>query len=94
VLAHPANIENLEEIIAQLQKAGLEGIEVYYTSYPLQSTRYLASLAHKYGLIATGGSDYHGFEGIGDIQLSGVEVPTDCVEQLFALSECRKTLTQ
>lgn len=94
VIAHPANIENLEELIAQLQEAGLAGIEVYYISNPLQSTRYLAFLAKKYGLIATGGSDYHGFEDIGQPQLSGVDIPADHVEQLFALSERRKKLTQ
>lgn len=86
VLAHPANIEHLEELIVELQKAGLVGIEVYYAGYSEQSVKHLASLAQKYGLIATGGSDYHGFDDTGDRWLSGVTVPTKFVDQLFALS--------
>lgn len=94
VLAHPAGIVNLEELIAELQKAGLVGIEVYYTGYPPQSARHLASLARKFGLVATGGSDYHGLEGIGETLPDSGAIPSECVEQLLSLSERRKTLTQ
>lgn len=91
VLAHPADIENLEELIVELKKAGLIGIEVYYASYSEKSVTHLASLAKKYGLVATGGSDYHGFEGISDSWLSGVEVPTEYIDRLFILNEQKKT---
>jgi len=94
VLAHPADINHLEELIPQLQKAGLVGIEAYYNGYPQKSMRYLASLAHKYGLIASGGSDYHGLEGTNETPLGGVAVPAECVEQLFALAKQRAVLTR
>ncbi len=87
VLAHPADINQLEELIPRLQKVGLVGIEAYYNGYPSKSCRYLASLASKYGLVASGGSDYHGLEGGNETPLGGVEVPFECMEQLFGLAK-------
>lgn len=86
VLAHPAEINHLVELIPQLQKVGLAGIEVYYNGYTPQITKYLASLACKHGLVASGGSDYHGLSD-SETPLGGVKVPSECVEQLFALAK-------
>ena len=94
VLAHPAEIDHLEELIPQLQKVGLVGLEAYYNNYPQKLMRHLASLAHKHGLISSGGSDYHGLEGIGETPLGGVKIPPECAKQLFALAEKRALLTQ
>jgi predicted metal-dependent phosphoesterase TrpH len=33
VLAHPAEIDNLDDMVARWKKAGLAGIEVYYKNY-------------------------------------------------------------
>jgi len=86
VLAHPADIDRLEELIPRLQKVGLVGIEAYYNGYQSKLVKYLASLARKYGLIASGGSDYHGLEGVSETTLGGVVVPFECLKQLFALA--------
>ncbi|HEV2361450.1 MAG TPA: hypothetical protein VGS21_07095, partial [Acidimicrobiales bacterium] len=40
--------------------AGLGGIECYYGRYDQETRDGLAALADKLGLVATGGSDYHG----------------------------------
>lgn len=90
VLAHPANIENLEKLVTELQLAGLAGIEVYYTGYSEQSIKYLISIAQRYDLIATGGSDYHGFEGTDNPRLIGIAVPAKYIDQLLALSNRQK----
>jgi predicted metal-dependent phosphoesterase TrpH len=89
VLAHPADIDHLEELIPRLQRVGLVGIEAYYNGYQSKLVKYLASLASKYGLISSGGSDYHGLEGGGETTLGGVVVPFECLEQLFALARQR-----
>ena len=65
VLAHPAllNIENDQELDALLQnlmKIGLAGIEVYYSGHSSQQIRQYTELAEKYGLLMTGGTDFHG----------------------------------
>ncbi|MBZ4644988.1 MAG: 3,5-nucleoside bisphosphate phosphatase [Petroclostridium sp.] len=64
VLAHPIFLkkedEELEYLLRQLIRYGLDGIEGYYSDYSAEvSNKYLA-LARKYNLIVTGGSDYHG----------------------------------
>jgi len=94
VLAHPAAIDNLEELIPILQKVGLVGIEAYYNNYSAKSVKNLASVAHKYGLVASGGSDYHGMEGTNDIPLGGVAIPFECVDKLFSLVAEKTMLNQ
>ena len=39
---------------------GLGGIEVYYSEHSPQYTRRLVELAERFGLLMTGGSDFHG----------------------------------
>ena len=65
VLAHPAllNIENDQKLDALLQnliKIGLAGIEVYYPGHSPQQIQQYTQLAGKYGLLITGGTDFHG----------------------------------
>ena len=40
--------------------SGLEGIECRYSGYDARMCAYLESLAAEYGLVRTGGSDFHG----------------------------------
>ncbi|MBM4463740.1 MAG: PHP domain-containing protein [Chloroflexi bacterium] len=86
VLAHPSDIDHLEELITRLQKAGLVGIEAYYNGYPETVVKHLASLARKYGLVASGGSDYHGLENFDGTPMGGVVVPWECIAKLFTLA--------
>ena len=89
VLGHPADIAGLEELISALQRVGLVGLEVYYAGYSQKVVQYLASVARKHGLVATGGSDYHGRDTANETPMGGVRVPPECVDQLFALSARR-----
>lgn len=89
VLAHPAEIDDLEQLIPRLQRVGLIGMEVYYNNYTLKTTQYLASLAHKHALIATGGSDYHGIDNATETPIGGVAIPPEGVDRLLALNRRR-----
>lgn len=65
VLAHPMLIrckteEERKALIKKLKDAGLQGIEVYYTSNSDADTRLTLKYAQEFDLIPTGGSDYHG----------------------------------
>jgi hypothetical protein len=65
VLAHPKSLscndtECLSAIVARLVSLGLQGIEVYYPSHSPEMQRTCESLAGQYGLIVTGGTDFHG----------------------------------
>jgi predicted metal-dependent phosphoesterase TrpH len=59
VLAHPG-VAGKDELIPELIEAGLMGIECYYAEHtPGQIGAYL-ELCRRHGLVATGGSDFHG----------------------------------
>jgi predicted metal-dependent phosphoesterase TrpH len=65
VLAHPffLDIENkdrFEDLIVNLKEIGLKGIEVYYSEHSPDLTAFYAEVANRYGLLMTGGSDFHG----------------------------------
>lgn len=79
VLAHPANVLDL---LPALTEKGLVGLECYYTGYSVEQVRDLVALAHKYGLIPTGGSDFHGRSVFPAAELGGVFVPMESVERL------------
>lgn len=83
-LAHPGTVGvELEAALPALLDAGLAAIECYYGSHPVDATvRYLA-LAERHGLVATGGSDFHG-RGEHGSPLGGVRVPPASIEALEA----------
>ena len=64
VLAHPFQYRMddalLRQLIEHCMGFGLRGIECRYTGYDEDKVAYLEALATEYGLIRTGGSDFHG----------------------------------
>lgn len=64
VLAHPFQYKKsdteLRELIEHCLPYGLSGIECRYSGYDAEKTEYLEALASEYGLVRTGGSDFHG----------------------------------
>lgn len=89
VLAHPYEVDDLERLIPSLQRVGLIGIEVYYNNYTPKAIQYLASLAHKHALIATGGSDYHGLDSASETPIGGVTIPSECIDRLLRLGKAQ-----
>lgn len=58
-LAHPGKSER-DDLIAPLVEAGLPAIEVFHPDHdPIDTARY-RQMANSFGLLVTGGSDYHG----------------------------------
>jgi predicted metal-dependent phosphoesterase TrpH len=66
VLAHPTSIstdrQKLRDIIIELSAIGLDGLEVFNNMAQPDEIEFLRRLADELGLLATGGSDYHGIE--------------------------------
>lgn len=64
VLAHPVlyhmSDARLDTLVRELKEAGLMGIEAIYSTYTPTDERQIRSLAAKYGLFISGGSDFHG----------------------------------
>lgn len=91
VLAHPLltlTEERLRQFLDAHVSLGLQGMEVYYSTYDGETTALAASIARAYGLCPSGGSDYHGGNkplismGTGKGCLC---VPGNCLSRLKAL---------
>ncbi|MGC8873881.1 MAG: PHP domain-containing protein [Chloroflexia bacterium] len=93
VLAHPTFADPDHDFTAELSRqipypfleslceAGLLGLEAYYTDYSPELSARLQELAQHFGLIVTGGSDFHGNpEGPA---LGSVGVPAEVVPRLL-----------
>jgi predicted metal-dependent phosphoesterase TrpH len=89
VLAHPLGITNLDTLLKKLVKAGLTGLEVYYKDYTTEDRESLATMADKHGLIATGGTDYHGLDDSTEVMMGEAGVPPYVADNLMALAENR-----
>jgi hypothetical protein len=88
VYAHPA-VSNKDEMIPDLVAAGLAGLEVYYSKHSKFQIKHYLELAAKYGLLVTGGSDFHGLGTGRDVSLGDVKLADDLYKKLeeFKLNE-------
>jgi predicted metal-dependent phosphoesterase TrpH len=87
VLAHPADIADLKELVPKLKAVGLIGIEVYYRDYSSDIIAGLLKIAKQYDLITTGGTDYHAFGDDLEVIIGGALAPAQSVERLLALAD-------
>jgi predicted metal-dependent phosphoesterase TrpH len=58
-MAHPA-ITRRDDLIAPLAEHGLDAIEVYHSDHQPEDVQEYRGLVQRLGLLATGGSDFHG----------------------------------
>jgi predicted metal-dependent phosphoesterase TrpH len=84
VLAHPYSLHK-DELIPALVDEGIQGLEVYYPEHNASMTEHYKSMAEKYGLLVTGGSDCHG-EAKPESKIGSVKVLYELVEKLKAAS--------
>jgi 3',5'-nucleoside bisphosphate phosphatase len=82
VIAHPA-LSRVEHLIEPLASRGLVGVEVYHGEHTREQRTRLAALTSRLGLLATGGSDYHGPEGP-SAGMGSSEMPPGILEALVA----------
>ena len=59
-LAHFSEAPNHVPVLRELVDAGLGGLEVYYRSFDVPTVAAVREVADTLGLVATGGTDYHG----------------------------------
>ncbi|HEY3297416.1 MAG TPA: PHP domain-containing protein [Armatimonadota bacterium] len=90
VMAHPGNSKH-DELIPELVSAGMQGIEAAHTDHSSAQRRHYLKLARKYGLLATGGSDYHGPDMMKMAAVGHVQVDMDVVTALRELAVSTKS---
>ncbi len=84
VWAHPGRVDNNRALLEDLVDRGLEGIEVFYPAHPPPVVAELTMLAEKYGLIMTGGSDYHGWPNENPPRPGAAAVEEKYIKELLA----------
>ena len=98
ILAHPCLIrlkgQDLFNEIIQLQKCGLQGIEVEHSHMTAEEIKEYNEIADTLGLLKSGGSDFHGKDvhhgvelGIGRGQ---VHLPHEYIEKIIEASQTKK----
>jgi hypothetical protein len=94
-LAHPVRVaknnwEKLAEYVEDLAGMGLRAIEVYHSDHSPENVAYYASLAQRFGIGKTGGSDFHGANkpsiSLGTGKRGNLNVPDEVLEGLKALA--------
>lgn len=58
ILAHPG-VTQVDELLPELIKEGLAGLEVYHSEHSWPARRHYANICRKNHLLFTGGSDFH-----------------------------------
>ena len=81
VLAHPGLIGS-DELVYDIIKLGIAGLEVYHPEHDIAVTNKYLSIAQKYNLKITGGSDFHGIPGRYPEKLGIFAIQADLVEYL------------
>jgi predicted metal-dependent phosphoesterase TrpH len=92
VLAHPYRMtqgkdeQRMSDVLKLLVDSGLRGIEVFYSEHTTEDRALYLKMAERYGLIVTGGSDYHGVNKPGIFLGTGkdhnLDVPYSVLETL------------
>ena len=82
VLAHPAQLKDLDANLEILKEAGLKGMEVHYAMYSPETVLHLAAVAQRHGLIPCGGSDYHCLGNTGEALPGTLGPPLETVDRL------------
>ncbi len=59
VFAHPYDVDIADNLTKEMMNFGLRGLEAYHRKHSPAIIEYFSTLAEKYGLIVTGGSDFH-----------------------------------
>jgi len=81
VLAHPGQYENFPAV-PELVEVGLKGIEVWHPLHGIEDEEKAKSLADRFNLVMTGGSDFHGFYGEKETVLGCNNPGVEAVEAL------------
>ena len=86
-LAHPVRVAgDVPALMPELCEAGLNAIEAYHSDHGPKETELYVGLARQYGLLETGGSDFHGIVKP-DVKLGtgcdgNLKVPDNLMERL------------
>ncbi len=88
VLAHPG-INHADDLIVPLIDAGLGGLEAYHADHTQAQRDHYASEARRFGLLATGGTDFHGLNAPNPLP-GMIHIPQEAVDALLAWGDAHR----
>jgi predicted metal-dependent phosphoesterase TrpH len=88
-LAHPVRVNgDVPAMLPELRDSGLNAIEAYHSDHGPEDTQLYLDLARRYGMLVTGGSDFHGDVKpgvkLGTGSDGNLRIPPDLLENLRA----------
>ncbi len=90
VLAHPSVYRTME-LAGELAAAGrIDGVEIFHPRNTPEDQRTLAAMAEQYGLLVTGGTDFHGMHSSRPVPLGSVTADDENIGRLLQLAQSRK----
>lgn len=94
VLAH-ASVYHSVELARQLCAEGaIDGVEINHPRNTADDKVQLQALAEQYGLIVTGGTDYHGIHSAKPLPVGAFTAADEMVQRIIALAQSRKAALQ
>jgi predicted metal-dependent phosphoesterase TrpH len=87
-IAHPGKYGR-DDLIAPLVESGMRAIEIFHPDHDRAAVERYQAMAESFGLVMTGGSDYHG-PGTGRVAALGrIGPPPEQLDALMALMAAR-----
>ena len=82
-MAHPADLPDLDALLAELRAAGMGAMEVFYKDYSPETVERLRMASERHGLLPLGGSDYHGIFGNMEPLPGNIPLPDSAIERFL-----------
>lgn len=86
VLAHPVLYDSTDLLSELAEKGKLDGVEVFHYTANKAKRKEILSIAEKYKLIVTGGSDFHGLYNARPAHIGSEVTDKENIDRIFKLS--------
>ncbi len=90
VMAHPMKYDSVELLEELAQNGKIDGVEAYHYSANEEQQEKLVKTAEKYGLIVTGGSDFHGLYNERPTHIGNYYTSKDNIDRIIKLANKSK----
>lgn len=91
VMAHPAQYDNIELLEELAANGKIDGVEAYHYTAGEKAREKMLSIAKKYNLIVTGGSDFHGLYNAQPSYLGSNTTTKENLDKIIRLSNKRSS---
>lgn len=90
VMAHPMKYDSVELLEELAQNGKIDGVEAYHYSADENQQEEIVKIAEKYGLIVTGGSDFHGLYNERPTHIGNYYTSKDNIDRIIKLANNTK----